>query len=129
VAGEIGRGRRVVHVSSHSFTPRLHGKVRQADVGLLYDPRRAGEVRFAKRWQTALLARAPALRVRRNNPYRGENDGLTTSLRKRHATRSYLGLELEINQAIVLGPGRAWTGLRRMITETLQIVLRDLDQR
>ena len=34
----MSRGRRVIHISSHSFTPELNGKVRRADVGLLYDP-------------------------------------------------------------------------------------------
>ena len=43
----IARGRRVVHVSSHSFTPELHGKVRAADVGLLYDPARPDDTSFA----------------------------------------------------------------------------------
>ncbi len=28
----------VLHLSSHSFTPELDGKVRNADIGLLYDP-------------------------------------------------------------------------------------------
>ena len=32
------RGRRVIHISSHTFTPELNGKMRGADVGLLYDP-------------------------------------------------------------------------------------------
>src|SRR5271169_5618806 len=36
----VSRGRRVIHVSSHSFTAELNGKVRLADVGLLYDPGR-----------------------------------------------------------------------------------------
>ena len=34
----------MIHVSSHSFTPELDGKVRRADVGLLYDPAPRGEV-------------------------------------------------------------------------------------
>ena len=42
VRRSTARGRRVVHVSSHSFTPVLNGEVRHADVGLLYDPRRRG---------------------------------------------------------------------------------------
>ena len=37
----VSRGRRVIHISSHSFTPELDGKVRRADVGLLYRPRPA----------------------------------------------------------------------------------------
>ena len=35
IAQAIQRGSRVIHLSSHSFTPQLHGKVRKADIGLL----------------------------------------------------------------------------------------------
>ena len=36
----IARGHRVIHISSHSFTAELDGKVRGTDVGLLYHPGR-----------------------------------------------------------------------------------------
>jgi predicted N-formylglutamate amidohydrolase len=62
------RGRHVIHISSHSFTPELDGVVRTADVGLLYDPGRPNEVELCRRWQAALRTRAPGLRVRRNYP-------------------------------------------------------------
>lgn len=87
----------VLHVSSHSFTPRLNGKVRKTDIGLLYDPARARESAFCKRWQTALKAQAPELTVHRNAPYTGYADGLTTSLRTLFPEEAYLGIELEIN--------------------------------
>ncbi len=45
VAKAIAAGRRVVHISSHSFTPVLDGRVRNADIGLLYDPARPASVR------------------------------------------------------------------------------------
>lgn len=92
------RGRRVVHVSVHSFTPVLAGVVRRCEVGILYDPRRAPERRLAVRWQAILRELAPGLRVRRNYPYRGAADGLTSALRRRFGARHYLGLELEVNQ-------------------------------
>jgi predicted N-formylglutamate amidohydrolase len=91
-------GARVLHLSVHSFTPRLAGRTRNADVGLLYDPRRQAERALCDRWRGALVALDPALRVRRNYPYRGDADGLTTFLRKRLGVR-YLGIELEMNQA------------------------------
>jgi predicted N-formylglutamate amidohydrolase len=69
VAAAVAAGQRVVHLSSHSFTPILDGQVRHADVGLLYDPARPGEVAAAARWQAAMAESAPALRVRRNYPY------------------------------------------------------------
>jgi predicted N-formylglutamate amidohydrolase len=123
VAEAIARGRRVIHVGSHSFTPRLDGQLRTADVGLLYDPARPGERRLADRWKRALEAAAPALRVRRNYPYLGKHDGLTAHLRRLHPPAAYVGIELEINQALVKGPGRPWSRLRRVVIESLQSTL------
>ena len=68
VDGLAGCGRRVVHISSHSFTPELDGRMRNADIGLLYDPARPGEVQLAARWKAALAALAPDYLVRRNYP-------------------------------------------------------------
>jgi predicted N-formylglutamate amidohydrolase len=98
VAKAHARGGRVVHISSHSFTPSLHGAVRNADVGLLYDPGRWHERLLCMRWQAALYARAPCWVVRRNYPYRGRSDGLTRYLRTRFDDAAYSGVELEINQ-------------------------------
>ncbi len=94
-------GRRVVHVAVHSFAPALGRERRNADVGLLYDPRRAGEKALCARWQAILEELDPTLRVRRNYPYRGVADGLTTWLRRRFPGRCYAGLELELNQALL----------------------------
>jgi predicted N-formylglutamate amidohydrolase len=113
----IDDGRRVVHVAVHSFTPVLDGEVRNADVGLLYDPARPLERKACIRWAEALRLRMPGLRVRRNYPYRGSADGLTTWLRCRHPAESYRGIELEVNQGYVAGPVR--TSLARVLAETL----------
>ena len=119
VARAVSRGRRVIHVSSHSFTPELHGKVRRADVGLLYDPRRRGEARLCARWKAALADLAPELRVRRNYPYAGKGDGLTSYLRRRFPPAAYVGVEIEVNQRIVFAAGRRWSALRRLLVDTL----------
>ncbi len=119
----VARGRRVIHVSSHSFTPVLDGAVRTADVGLLYDPARAGEVALCERWQAALKALAPDLNVRRNYPYAGKGDGLTRELRGRYSPRTYVGIELEINQKHVEGPADRFRALRRAIIEALRAAL------
>lgn len=116
----VTHGRRVIHVSSHSFTPRLNGKVRNADVGLLYDPSRQGEAGLCARWKASLAARAPKLRVRRNYPYAGKNDGLTSQLRQRFSPADYIGIELEVNQSIVLAAGRPWTALRGLLIDSLR---------
>lgn len=116
----VSRGRRVIHISSHSFTPELGGKVRRADVGLLYHPGRQGEADLCARWKAALAALAPALRVRRNYPYAGKGDGLTSALRLRFPAGRYVGVELEVNQSIVLAGGRNWIALRAALIDSLR---------
>ena len=100
VDGAVARGR-VVHLSTHSFAPLLHGERRRADVGLLYDPSRRPEKAFCDTWILALGAALPGLAVRRNSPYRGTADGLTTGLRRRHAANDYIGVEIEVNQRLM----------------------------
>lgn len=119
VAEAVARGAGVTHISSHSFTPELGGRVRRADVGLLYHPGRPGEAALCARWKQALAAAEPALRVRRNYPYAGKDDGLTSHLRRRFGPREYVGIELEVNQGIVLASGRQWEALRGLLIETL----------
>lgn len=120
VARAVARGRRVIHISSHSFTPQLNGQVRYADVGLLYHPARPGETELCARWKASLAGLAPELRVRRNYPYAGKGDGLTSHLRLRFPPGAYVGIELEINQSIVLAAGRRWTALRRVLVDSLR---------
>jgi predicted N-formylglutamate amidohydrolase len=105
VAGGVRRGT-VLHVAVHSFTPRLAGVTRNAEVGLLYDPRRPGEPAFCRAWRRAIRAGDPGLRVRLNYPYRGAADGLTTALRRQFDGERYLGVELELNQARLADPAR-----------------------
>jgi predicted N-formylglutamate amidohydrolase len=116
----VARGRRVIHISSHSFTPRLDGKMRRADVGLLYDPGRRLEAELCARWKAALAAFAPWLRVRRNYPYAGKGDGLTSRLRLLFPHDAYVGIELEVNQRIFFAAGRHWATLRRVLIESLR---------
>lgn len=119
VARQIAAGRRVVHIASHSFTPELAGVVRRADVGWLYDPRRAGEAPFAQQWMRALQRLQPDVKLRRNYPYCGKDDGLTSLLRKRHSPAQYVGIELEVNQRFVIAGNTAWTALRAGLTLAL----------
>jgi predicted N-formylglutamate amidohydrolase len=120
VGQAVSRGDRVMHISSHSFTAELNGRVRGADVGLLYHPGRRGEAELCARWKESLAALAPELRVRRNYPYAGKGDGLTSHLRLRFAPCEYVGIELEVNQGIVIAAGRRWTALRRLLIDSLR---------
>ncbi len=95
-----GRGR-CVHLAVHTFAPVLGGRRRTADLGILYDPGRPGERDLAARWKRALRDADPELRVRRNYPYRGVDDGLTRTLRARLTPRAYAGMEIEVNQALL----------------------------
>jgi predicted N-formylglutamate amidohydrolase len=115
--------RKVVHISVHSFTPVLSGIRRNADIGLLYDPRRAGERRIAAAWREAIRELDPSLRVRMNYPYRGTSDGHTTSLRGRFQPGSYSGIELEINQAIVRRGRQRWADLQAVLVAALTAAL------
>ncbi len=125
VGQAVSRGQRVIHISSHSFTAELDGAVRGADVGLLYHPGRRGEAELCAHWKEVLAGFAPELRVRRNYPYAGKGDGLTSHLRLRFASCDYVGIELEVNQGIVIAAGRRWTALRRMLIDTLRTASAD----
>lgn len=100
----------VLHLGIHSFTPVLNGVTRKPDVALLYDPARAAERRLAVAWARALAVALPGRVVRRNDPYRGNTDGLATAMRRELAASRYLGIEIEINQRHVGRDGRfpAW---------------------
>jgi predicted N-formylglutamate amidohydrolase len=119
IAKAVARGRRVIHIASHSFTPELEGEVRNADIGLLYDPERSGELELCRRWQAQFKVLAPELKVRRNYPYAGKSDGLTAYLRRRFPAEVYIGIELEINQQHVLDGGRQWRAFRGRVIEAL----------
>lgn len=123
VSQAIAEGRQVIHISCHSFTPELNGMVRNADIGLLYNPARPGEKALCACWKAALKVNAPDIRVRRNYPYEGRNDGLTSTLRKQWPPEAYLGIEVEINQKFVTGPGRRWSALRAALSHSLQAAL------
>jgi predicted N-formylglutamate amidohydrolase len=119
VAQATAARRRVIHISAHSFVPVLNGSTRNTDIGLLYDPARAAERALCARWRQSLVARASRLRVRRNYPYRGSADGLTTHLRRRYGGRGYVGVEIEVNQKHVLGGEREWRMLREVLVQSV----------
>lgn len=117
IAQAVAAGSRVIHVSCHSFTQELKGEVRNADIGLLYDPSRLAEAGLCRRWRTALQVYAATLKARMNYPYTGTSDGFTVYLRRRFPADSYLGIELEVNQKHVRARGEHWRRVRRAIIE------------
>ena len=91
----------IIHLGIHSFTPELNGKVRNTDIGILYDPSRPQERAYANVIKEEIKRLYPAMKVRFNYPYKGTSDGLTTTLRKKFGPR-YVGIEIEINQKFFL---------------------------
>ena len=91
----------VVHLGIHSFTPVLNGKVRNADIGILYDPSRPLECAYANVIKAEIKRLYPTMKVRFNYAHKGSSDGLTTTLRKKFGPR-YVGIEIEINHKFFL---------------------------
>jgi predicted N-formylglutamate amidohydrolase len=116
------RGDGVLHLAVHTFTPLWRGAERNFEVGILYDPGRRRERSLAAAWQRRLRAELPDRGVRRNAPYRGDADGLTTALRREFPAERYLGLELELNQRSILAASRR-RELATVIASTLAATL------
>lgn len=99
---------KVLHLSIHSFTPKLKGEVRQADIGILYDPHRSFEKELAHHLKDSFQQQNISgqinatvneyYRIRMNYPYMGTDDGFTTYLRTIFSDESYAGIEIEFNQ-------------------------------
>lgn len=117
---------RVVHLSVHSFTPELRGKVRNTDIGLLFDPTHDFETSLCNRWRTALLSTKTDYAVHDNEPYRGDGDGLTTTLRNMLPRDRYAGIELEVNQRFPRRHPLRWSSLQLLVTTTFATALRQL---
>ena len=59
----IEQNQEVWHLSLHSFTPTYNTITRNADIGLLYDPKRPREVFLAKHWQQQMKKQKQNLRI------------------------------------------------------------------
>lgn len=112
-------GSTVLHLSIHTFTPKLDGIPRNADIGLLYDPSRLREREFCDRLKLLLIQSGSGLIVRRNYPYRGTADGLTTYFRKTFRENQYLGIEIEINQKLAGTKGAKLSGLIDLLCNSI----------
>jgi predicted N-formylglutamate amidohydrolase len=99
---EVEAGHRVYHLAVHTFTPAMEGEVREAEIGILYDPERPLEAAFAQKLKSELLKQNLERRVLYNYPYTGTADGLPTYLRRKFDEEQYTGFELEVNQKFFL---------------------------
>lgn len=107
-----------IHWSIHSFTPKLNGEIRKADIAFLYDPKRKQERALCYTLKQIILERHPHLIIRMNYPYRGTADGFTTHLRKLYSPKQYLGIEIEMNQKHLIGPSAKYQ-LQAIISESI----------
>ncbi|MBK0402896.1 N-formylglutamate amidohydrolase [Adhaeribacter sp. BT258] len=114
----ISQKHSVLHLSVHSFTPELNGEIRNADIGLLYDPQRNTEKEFCARWKQEFEKLDTGLKVRFNYPYRGTADGFTTHLRKLFPDEKYGGIELEVNQKFPQGDKKNWEKVQQIIMQS-----------
>lgn len=91
----------VIHISVHTFTPKLGNQDRSTPIGLLFDSKRQAERDLAVLWKKSIKELDQDLKVRFNYPYRGSADGFTTYLRKAFP-ENYYGFELEVRNDVVL---------------------------
>lgn len=121
ISDKINKGYIVIHIGVHSFTPALFNEVRNAEIGLLYNSTRKKEVKMAINWQK-IIRQNSQLRVRRNYPYNGKSDGLTSKMRKKFSSQDYLGFEIEINHAILKNKNDI-KRISQLLSETLKMTI------
>ena len=96
VCEAVSLGETVFHISVHAFAPEVDGKVRNTDIGILFDPNHSIEKYMALFWRRTLKNIFPKLSIRYNYPFQGKPDGFVAPLRKEFGTK-YVGFELELN--------------------------------
>ena len=115
----VDAGQTAIHLSIHTFSPRIAGTWRPIDVGLLYDPSAKPEADYCRLWQKRIGTAFRKLRVRMNEPYAGTADGLTTSLRRQFDPQGYYGIEVEICNRFFKGPTNRATDVVQALIESL----------
>ena len=115
----IELGFTVIHLSIHTFTPILNGITRNADIGILYDPKNRKEKIFSALFKED-LAKDSNLKVRFNYPYLGISDGHTSYLRKKLGHKKYLGIELEVNQKFYFDKNNIFDQLINIIKDAFE---------
>lgn len=101
VQAAVCTGHTVLHFGVHSCVDRLNDQDRDLDVSLLFDETRERESALCEHFRSKLNETDDSLRCPFNVPYRGSDDGLTTTLRNRFKADEYLGIEIELRQGLV----------------------------
>ena len=114
----IQSGQPALHCSVHTFTPVLGNEVRTTDIGILFDPNRSLESKFADSVRAYLINKLSDMQIDFNLPYAGTDDGFTTFLRKVYPSENYCGIEIEVNQKYA-GSSRLHL-IKKSLTEAIQ---------
>lgn len=129
VGKEVAVGNQVVHFAIPSFTPAMDGELRNADIGILFDPKRKPEKALAKLYRSGLLLQDPNLKVLYNSPYPGTADGLPSHFRKVLPDEHYAGFELEVSQRFYLnGETQVWQNLMKAVTSAFRISVMEMNK-
>jgi len=124
IAGLVAAGNPVLHISVHTFVPVKNGRIRRADIGLLYDPARAPEKNISSNIVALLRHQVESLQVRRNYPYLGKTDGFTSFLRMKYPATFYAGIEIELNQKLLAGDDRKYRQIMRILPEGIRYLVK-----
>ncbi len=89
----------VLHLGIHTFTPIWNNQKREVEIGVLFDPDRNYELKYAGLLCHHLSGRGYL--IRENEPYLGIADGFITYLRTQFDAQSYLGFEIEVSQGLL----------------------------
>jgi predicted N-formylglutamate amidohydrolase len=122
VKNNIYSDKNVLHLSIHTFTPCLNGKIRKADIGILFDESRKKELAFSQKLKKRIKKLHKEYNVRKNYPYKGTDDGLTKWLREKYPA-NYMGIELEINSKLCENR-ESWNNCQQVITEAVKRLLK-----
>jgi len=109
----ISQGERVIHISLNTFSPSEKGKIRDADIGILFNSQHRIEKYIAKYWRDILYEIFPSLSVRFNYPSLGKMEGITAPLRKEY-NDMYMGFELELNNKYA-GNSKIYEGVKTSV--------------
>jgi len=116
----LGKQRDALLFSVHSFTPKLNGRPRRFDAGVLFDEHAAAAERFGQ-----ALADA-GFKVRYNEPYSGL-DGLIFSARTHGQRHGLCYLELELNNGLLREAAAAQAVADRVATALRHVMERPCD--
>ena len=98
----ISNSSELFHLSIHSFTGEFNGAIRKTDIGLLPLTTAEDVSNLAHHWKPVLARTFPGLSVHINQPYTGNQDGLIRQMMLRRKDSRYLGLEIEVNQDVIV---------------------------